>query len=188
MTVFVYGFRDKTPPDVELINTTSRSDSWTTGLSPFFLGPCELYGDYVCTNVENGWQYSKCYSEHVDAEGNPTPDYFKWALKGWCNERAVRYPMGKGRKPLYSWWNGEKLDYVTARKKVYIPLYAKAVYKTEAYKKLKKKYKDNGEVHLLDFDGYDYIRMGKTLNQVFNDPNKKAGHAFVLAWLLTNNY
>ena len=92
--------------------------------------------------------------------------------------------MGKGRKPLYSWWDGQKLDYVTARRKIYIPLYSIAVRKSESFAKLKALYEERGEVWLRDFDGYD--RKEKSLKEVVLDPNRKMGHAFVLALMLTD--
>lgn len=153
-------------------------------MSPFFLGPCRLYGGFTSRNVENGWQYSKVYAEHTDGEGNPTDEYFIWARDGWGQTRAVRYPMEKGRKPLYSWWDGEKLTYVEARKRVYVPLYARAVVKTEAFAQLEELYREKDEITLRDFDGYDYVAQGKSFKEVINDPEKKMGHAFVLAMML----
>lgn len=188
MTVYVWGPRDKSPKGVEVINTTSRSINWSRGLSPFFLGPCELYGDYVSHNVENAWQFSKVFQEHATHQGDPTEYYFNWALRGWSNPMAIRYPMGKGKKPLYSLWNNERLTYVEARKKIYVPLYAKAVVQTEAYAQLREVYKSKGEIHLWDFDGYNHIGLNMTFKDVINDPNKKMGHAFVLANLLTKGY
>lgn len=169
----------------DAIDTTSRSKTWSRGLSPFFLGPCQLYDGYVARNVENAWQYSKVYAGHVDSEENPSQSYFDWAQAGWSRTRADRYPMGKGAKPLYSWWDGKKLDYVSARKKIYIPLYASAVLKSEAFAQLKKLYNETGHIRLRDFDAYDYRAMGQSLKDAMNNPVKKMGHAFVLALLLT---
>lgn len=39
----------------------------------------------------------------------------------------------------------------------------------------------------LDFDGYDYLAKGKTLEQCLEDTEVIMGHAFVLAMLLTGN-
>lgn len=170
------------------INTTSSSKTWSKGLSPFYLGPVKLYKDFKALNVENGWQYSKLYSEYADKDGNPTEDYFDWAKKGWNSTWANRHPMGKGKKPLYSIWDGEVLEYTEARKKIYIPIYAKAVVKSYAYKKLKEMY-DNGEdIVLWDFDGYDYKALGMTLDEVINHPIKKMGHAFVIVALLMGKF
>jgi hypothetical protein len=181
--VRVIGGRDKYKGEV--INTTSKSTNWSRGLSPFYLGNIELYNGYKAQNVENAWQFSKVYKDHVDNNENPTPAYFDWAKKGWESKWAFRYPMGKGAIPLYSMWGEEKLDYIEARKQIYLPIYAKAVVKSEAYKILKRTYEQNGEVTLWDFDGYDYLSLGMSLEEVLNEPKRKMGHAFVLAMLLT---
>ena len=184
MAVRVIGPHEFRPPDV--IDTTSRSKNWSRGLSPFFLGPVPLYEGAVtpvALNVENGYQFCKVYPEHVGEDGLPTPDYFEWAKKGWEDEWAHRRPMGR-RPPSFSWWAGEKLGYVEARKRIYIPVYAKAVYQTVAFQTLLAHYRKAGEVTLWDFDGYDYAAQGKTLKEVVNDPLRPMGHAFVLAHLL----
>lgn len=176
------------PKESIVINTTSRSDNWSKGLSPFFAGPVDLYDNYKSFNVENAWQYSKCYAhlDHIDNDGNPTSAYFRWAEKGWTSLRANRYPMGKGVVPAFSYWNGEKLSYVEARKKIYIPIYYIAIKDTFAFKKLKKIYesKKNEDIYLWDFDAprlppgkIDYWKW-------WNDPNLKLGHAYVLGAML----
>lgn len=170
---------------VPTINTTSMEKvSWSRKLSPFFLGPVKLYGSYRSRNVENAWQYSKVYQEHIDHEGNPTQEYFKWAQNGWNTKRAIRYPMEKGKLPEYSYWDGKKLGYVEARKIIYLPLYIKAVVPTEAFKKLQVEKKTHDNIVLWDFDAYDHRALGMTYEQVLNNPTKKMGHAFVLAMLL----
>lgn len=180
--VRVIGGRDKF--EGEIVNTTSKSTNWSKGLSPFYLKDIELYGGYQAKNMENAWQFAKVYQHHVDSEGNPTADYFHWAKEGWNSQWAFRYPMGKGAVPIYSLWDGDKLNYIEARKNIYLPLYAKAVVKTKAYQTLKTLYLDKGEVSLWDFDGYDYLSLGKSLQDVLYDPKRKMGHAFVLAMLL----
>jgi len=177
--VFVYGPKDNAPDVV--INTTSRSPNWSKGLSPFFLSPVGINA----YNVENVWQYAKVYKHHVDENNEPTDDYFLWRKNGFNTRRGVRYPMGKGAIPLYSLWKGEKLDYIEARKKIYYPVYSQSVIRSEAYAKLYDIYISEGEVHLWDFDGYDYRHTN--LSEVLNNPKRKMGHAFVLAALLKNN-
>jgi hypothetical protein len=182
MPVFVCGPRDRGVKNYIL--TVSKAGDWKKGLSPFFLGPVPLYGGYVARNVENGWQYSKVYPQFASESGDPRPDYFVWAEGGWENPRAIRYPMGKGAKPLYSWWDGEKLSYIEARKRIYIPLYYKAVRGTEAFRRLKEMYDAGEELWLWDYDGYNHKALGMTYKEVINCESRKMGHAFVLAMML----
>ena len=165
------------------VDTTSRGDN--TDLSPFFLGPVHAYDGTPVCNVENLWQYSKVYPQHVDSAQNPTPEYFAWRNAGFAKQRAVRYPMGKGAKPLYSFYDGHKLDYIQARKIIYAPMYAITVIRTQSYLMLYNAVMAGQTVVLGDFDGYDYVNMGMTLKEVVNNLKKTMGHAFVLAMLLT---
>jgi len=182
--VKVIGYNEMDHYNVQIINTTSRSETWSKEFSPFTLGPVNLYGNHTAKNIENAWQFSKVYKEHVDQNQDPTSDYYKWAKKGWNDTYGHRYPMGKGKIPLYSYWDGEKLDYIEARKRIYAPLYAKAVIKTDAFNRLLTMHQKGMAFALLDFDGYDYLSRGMTLKEVINEPKKKMGHAFVLAMLL----
>lgn len=185
MSARVISMRDQVAYGETEVNTTSRSnENWQRGLSPFFLGPCKLYGPHIAQNVENAWQHSKAFLEHVDTSGNPTNVYWDWAKKGWSDKWAHRYPMGKGRVPLYSYWDGERLDYIEARKKIYVPLYAEAVLKTPSWQKLLSLYRGGEKLALRDFDGYDNVPEGMSLTDVLNCPSRKMGHAFVLLALL----
>lgn len=182
--VYIIGPRDKGNFE-NVISTVSKSEkSWQRGLSPFFLGPCNLYAGYVSENMENGWQYSKVYKHQVDCDDLPTKEWWDWAKEGWANKRAVRYPMGKGAIPLYSYWNGEKLDYIAARKKIYIPLYYNAVKDTDSFKKLKEEYETGKDIYLWDFDGYNHKVKGHVFQDVIDNPKLKMGHAFVLGMML----
>lgn len=183
MAVYVCGPRNRNVKNY--VSTVSRAAGWSRGLSPFYLGPCPLYGIYVSFNMENAWQYSKVYPKYADANGEPLEEYFTWAQYGWNKKRADRYPMGRGAKPLYSYWDGKKFGYVEARKKIYAPLYANAVEKTEAYRKLKELY-DAGDLWLWDFDGYNHHDLGMSYEDVINCEDRKMGHALVLAMMLDN--
>lgn len=161
------------------INTTSTSRTWSRELSPMVLGPVEMYNDLISQTVENAWQYSKVYP------GQTMGDWTNWAGEGFRNPRGVRYPMGRGAVPLYSHWNGQKLNYLEARKQIYVPMYRQAVLKSSAFYKLEGIYLSVGQITLFDFDGYDYQKLGMTLEDVLNEPKRKMGHAFVLAMLLS---
>lgn len=187
-------------------NVTSTSkEKWCLEFSPFFLGPIELYPDektgqmYVAKNMENAWQFAKVYPQHANAEDqSPTDAYWKWAENGWNDAKPHRFPLGRrALKPLYSLWDGKRLNYIEARRTIYAPLYAKYVEQTDAYRKLKSIYekyccgdktsKEARPMALVDFDGWDYLGQGYRLEQVIDMPEPKMGHAFIIVGLLENN-
>ena len=165
------------------IDVTSHAQDVFRTCSPFIVGPVPLYGGYTARNVENGWQYSKVYNRFLDEYGDPSPDYFRWAEAGWGSSYAQRYPMGR-LTPVYSWWDGEKLDYITARKLIYIPLYSQAVINSDGFKELKRLYDSGQPLCLLDFDAYDFKSLHYSAEDIINDPQRKMGHGFVLKFLL----
>lgn len=168
----------------EYIDTTSKLGNWSAGLSPFYLKDIPLYDGTLAANMENAWQFSKVYPQHVGAASEPLPEYFTWARAGWDNPLAVRFPMGKGAKPVYTLWDGKQLGRIEARQQVFIPLYAAAVVKTPAFKKLKESVQQNDETVLWDYDGYNFSKLGMSFKDVITDTTREMGHAFVLAMLL----
>lgn len=179
----IIGPRDKRDPRV--INTTSHAQgNWSLGLSPFVLGPVKLYNNFTALLFENAWQHAKLYAEHADPAGMPTAQYWTWARAGWNSRSPHRYPMGKGRKPLCSMWKGERLGYIEARKRIYLPLYRDTVRMTTAYQTLREMYEVEGAVTLFDFDGYDHHALGMSLKDVLECPTRICGHGFILAMML----
>lgn len=183
----------KIPTDCISVDTTSRSGQWA-GLSPFLVGPCPIYpGACPATNdqamnLENLWQYTKVYQVHAGPDGTPTDQYWNWARTGWADQRAHRYPMGKGARPLYSLWDGVRLGYILARQKIYAPCYAKAVRTTQAFRDLQSLMETNSKpIVLRDYDGYDHEKLGMSLTEAILFPDKKFGHSFVLKALLTED-
>jgi hypothetical protein len=149
-------------------------------LSPMLLGPVMLYDGLWSRTVENAWQFSKFYPVHAGG------GYWEWALAGWANPQAVRYPMGKGTRPLSTLWAGQHLDYITARRRVYIPLYVQAVrfYQRTLLDALAGLAAGPGGLIIQDFDAYDHYALGYTWEDVINDPDRKMGHGFVLAMMI----
>ena len=173
---------------VEVIDTTSKADDWRQDLSPFSLGPCDLYDGHVSLTMENAWQFTKVYDRHTDEDGEPTKEYWPWAEAGWRDATAHRYPMGSGAIPEYSLWDCERLGYIEARKRIYGPLYAEAVQKTEGWRHLVGLYDSCEELYLRDWDGWSMVRhQMESLSQVLNNPRRKMGHAFVLKMLLEDD-
>ena len=167
------------------------------GLSPFYLGPVECYDGLVSQTFERAWQCAKVYPWTLGTDGNPNARYFAWrdemwATKGFGDKMSIRFPVGKKNvgKCLYAWWKVggafQKLGYIDGRKHIYIPLYAKAVVKTEAYRRLVELRDSGKNLLLIDFDGYNihHPRYNFTYNDAIHCNWLKMGHCFVLAMLL----
>jgi hypothetical protein len=177
MTVYVLP-PGQVPAGLPAYDVTTRGGPFRP-LSPMLLGPVPLYGGLWSRTMENAWQYAKYYPEHAGS------GYWPWALAGWDNPRAVRYPLGKGARPLHSLWAGDKLDYITARKRIYAPLYAQAVRfsQLDLFLNLRAGAMTN-DIVITDFDAYDHRALGYSWNDVINDPDRKMGHGFVLAMMI----
>jgi hypothetical protein len=180
-------------PNGVYINTTSSGEEGEDHFSPLYLGPCRLYGAYTAKKMERAWQHSKVYPQHVGTDGNPTPEYFQWAASGWASEFAERYPMTKEADgtEAFHWWDGQRLDKIQARKRIYVPLYAEQVVELRNFKILKSLWEEEirptaeSTLYLMDYDAYEYGTM--SLSEVLNNPAESMGHGVVLAMLLTND-
>ncbi len=189
---------DRNHPQIEgfkNINVCSGSPSkdWRT-LSPMLLGPIEYQfheiGDekethLFATNLENLWQFSKVWPGEEDAKTKlPSRIFFTRRQQGWLDKKAHR--RVKPGAPLYSYFKGEKLNYLEARRKIYCPLYASLVEKTPASQKLYKMVHEQGQnIQTLGYDGYAF--SGKTLRECFLDTSRPFGHELVLVCLLLND-
>lgn len=168
------------PGDPRVFADVTTHGSVYRPLSPMLLGPVPLYDGLWSRTMENAWQYAKFYPQHSDG------GYWEWALGGWNSPRAERYPMGRGARPVCSLWAGDELNYVAARRRIYIPLYAQAV-RMEQLKLFhglrQQAYAGSGLV-IIDFDAYDHRALGYSWDDVINDPERKMGHGFVLAMMI----
>jgi len=171
-------------PDLD-VDATSRANS---PLSPFFLGPVtDKYTGFEFANFENYWQHLKVYRSlgHLTQDGSLSKEWLAWMKKGAALTRAIRYPAGRGARPEFSYWKGFRLTYVTARKLVYIPGYARLAWPTEEFQELRAAYKAGSKIVIRDFDCYP--RQSLTWQQIFDNPHRKAGHGFVLAMMLEHD-
>lgn len=138
-------------------------------ISPMFIGPILSEDGIECKKFEIYWQCSKVYPCHDD-NGKPNEDWFKWRNEWFAKETATK---GEKRNPneslgykhgdcLYSaYYNKEKgeyekMDYITARKKVYFKEYEKLIYNTESFKWLKSLVDEGKKLALIDFDAFNY--------------------------------
>lgn len=152
---------------------------------------------------------------HVDNNGKITPAYYAWRKKGMANKLAVRYPVGKGKnaraaclyalatKPDGSIDENEKLDYIQARKKIYVPEFCKSLQNEPDFIQLKNRYKNGEKLLIIEVDGphqesLDYYKNKYGVGDDFfvdgtvevninnmkillNDPKHPFGHGYCLA-------
>lgn len=195
--------------------------------SPFFMGPFKSSDGLTAHVFEHLWQASKVFPCHVNEKGKIKDEYWIWRKEWFKKERVTNKTLSrrphtllgyKDNDCLFSvYFNGvnwERLSYVEARKKLYIPEYAKYVVKTESYKWLKELYNAHKKIALVDFDGFNYyhdvaktklfnnyvnkckssgVTPTKTLNDFINIKTMKdavscsfapVGHSFIIKMLL----
>ena len=165
------------------VDVTSHGTTYK-GLSPFFLGPYTAPDGRIAQNMENLWQYSKVYPEHIGLYENVTKKWIEWSNAGFESRKAERYPMGKGAVPKFSVWGYKRLSYIEARKHIYIPAYATLVLQSKLWREFKESANQAEHVIIRDFDVYNHHVLNMGWEDVVNDPDRKCGHGFILAMLL----
>lgn len=142
------------------------------------LSPYELKTDDGII-IENKWQFSKLYrtipaskqhysrfdhriiwewpaEKHVHSTGEISSKYYEWREAGFKAPDAIRYPVGKGytQNCICSIDDeGNQLDYVEARKAIYVPLYIAAVKKAPQYQALVKTLQAGQKLLISEVDG-----------------------------------
>jgi len=193
------------------------------------LGPYELKDSSGCI-MENIWQSSKVYEylpaaierysrydptiiweypeeTHVKDGKLVTEKYKKWREKLENNLYPVRYPVGfrHRHKCLYSLKNigGGPLDYIEARKHIYLPCYTELVKKQPKFRELKELLATGQNLLIIEVDGpheeslpYYKEKYGvddefivddsvdataENLKILLNDPKHPFGHGYCLA-------
>ncbi len=151
---------------------------------------------------------------HIDENGILTPEYWNWRKKGMHNPDAVRYPLGFGKQHncLYALDQDDQgnlsppLDYIQARKAIYLPVYCDMVKKETQFIELKKRLENGEKLLIIEVDGphqecLDYYREKYGVDEDFienytmlvneenirimlNDPKFPFGHGYCLAMAL----
>lgn len=146
---------------------------------------------------------------------NLTNDFYNWRRKGMENNEPVRYPVGFNNKGdcicAFSENEDESinykpLDYISARKIIYLPIYIKYVKQKSQFKELKQKLKDGKNLLIIEVDGPhqesleyyknlynvkdDFIQNNtilatkENLDIMLNDTKHNFGHGYCLALAL----
>lgn len=143
--------------------------------------------------------------KHIDRTDtlNPTPAWWNFARAGWTEPRfdvnhpefkkykgILRHPVSRLPQakekclPTFVWWNGRCISYLEGRKEVYGKLYTDLIVKTEAFQRLKEMYDRGDDIALFDIDGTDHVGLGRSYEDLLNDPVRPFGHGLLLCMLL----
>jgi hypothetical protein len=207
-----------------------------TKSSPFGdIGPYVLADDQGRI-MENIWQFSKVYTNvpavklfesrynkkviwqhpaeiHVEAD-EPNAKYWAWRQKGMTAIYPIRYPVGFSNRQncLYALKENpdgtisEPMDYVQARKSIYVPVYCSMVKTHPKFIDLKKRAESGEKLLIIEVDGphqesMEYYKqtygvpnsfiikntIGVTehsMQIMLNDPKHPFGHGYCLAMAL----
>lgn len=143
---------------------------------------CNEYKGYCC--FENYWQSGKVI------EGIDKTKYNEW----WKNQTTGkrRYPKSKGLKVVHSIFNGTVMDYITSRKKVYVPEYYEMVKSRNSVSIWRNKLKNGTNIVVYDFDGPRNVDGSvdcqlvtkELLIDKINDIKYPFGHGYIVASIL----
>jgi hypothetical protein len=102
---------------------------------------------------------------------------------------AIRYPHGKGARAVGHYWGetGELLDYVTARKKIYVPAYLELLARPDRCEVIERlrAVAFAGPVAVWDPDSYDLRSLGiSDVAAAIEVVDKPFAHAFVVAMIV----
>ena len=176
--------------------------------------------------MENIWQFSKIYEvvpkttqrysrfnntviwdypqeTHV-INGEITEEYWVWRQRGFTNPYPVGYSKKNRASCLYSITdNGQKCDYIEARKQIYLPTYTRIVKKQDRFQKLKTMLNKGIKLLIVEVDGpkqnsLQYYKdtynvddnfivnntidvTRENMNIMINDPKHAFGHGYGFA-------
>lgn len=139
------------------------------------------YKGFYC--FENYWQSGKVY-EDIDREKQ-----ISWWKE--LKQPKRRYKNSKGKKVLYALFDGsdEKMDYITSRKKIYVPEYYDLIKENDMITYWKNELLKGTDLVIYDFDGprtengeVTCIELNEELliNKI-NDTQFPFGHGYIVA-------
>lgn len=167
------------PPKGETcVNVTSVSRDFGKAFSPMISNESqlELYGHKIW-NVENGWQYSRKWPGQ-----DSFPEWDQWRRAGYENKQGIRYPVGKGAIPEFSYITPQlgKMNWIESRKKIYLPLYFQKLQRFcwPEIEMLIEVIEKEPVVWIWDFDVYDEHKG--SFDYILNSEKASLGHGFLV--------
>jgi len=180
---------------------------------PNYPGARERYSQY---NPQIIWEHPA--ETHLDFNtGMVTPEYFSWRQKGMFNPYPVRYPAGfRHKRDAYCSFaedengniNSQGLNYIEARKKIYLPVFCRLVRQDSDFHRLQQRLFNGENLLIIEVDGPkqesmqyykdtynvtdDFIKQDTiivndyNMNIMLNDPKHSFGHGYCLGLALLN--
>jgi hypothetical protein len=136
-------------------------------------------------------------------------EYFKWREAGMKAKYAIRYPVGYNHRSkclfsLKQTVDGWKtLNYIEARKEIYVPVYTELVKKEKQFLELKNRLENGENLLIIEVDGpvleslpyymekygvkntfienYTMLATPENLNIMLNDTKHPYGHGYCVA-------
>lgn len=163
------------------LNPTGWRDLWR-------LSPLSVVGDGLAVpglagvtskTMENAWQFLKIwdFEEVWDSETAAA------AFEADC---AMRYPRGRQQKAVGHYWGetGETLDYVEARKRIYLPAYCQLLNQPDR-QELIQRLRDAAHTQpivIWDYDSYSISDLGlQSFSDTLTCTSRRFAHAFIVA-------
>lgn len=170
--------RSKLPSDALKLNATSTSSDFGKVFSPFMnQGPITIDG-LTANNVENIWQGTKVY-EGIE-------DFPKWRDRILADTKAHRYPNGRVKPICSRLPTMGDLDYISARKAIYIPAY---IQKLNNYCQREVSsildILTLSDLYVFDFD-VSLERSDAQFKVLVEDPSASLGHGYILKRYILN--
>jgi hypothetical protein len=169
-------------------------------LSPFRVGPVVDKSDTQLSAriFENRWQYGKMWptANHINADGSPSPEWFKFRAKGYASNIPKRRPLPKKQYGFAtsSFYNGRVHGYVESRKLIYVPEYMELIRHSSAIREMRDHLDEGTSILVLDNDAPPKTmwREGREMTQelwdeMIDNKDLPFGHGYVVAALLAGN-
>lgn len=167
--------------------------------------PIEVYPHFTLRGKAQylSWKYER-EEKHIDEEGEVTPEYWVWRQSIFDCKKPIRYPNSHKRRSTckFSLWlnedgTTEKLDYLSARKRIYCAEYIRLIRTTQSYMKILEHVEHGQNICIfevdvpaktkrglhgkyVDNDGYCHVTKERLAN-LLNDTSEPFGHGLCIA-------
>lgn len=178
------------PENFELI-LPNKNHSYRE-LSPMTLGPIHTNETNfpICQNLENFWQFSKCFPQDLEDDNSIGKQYHDSKMKGYLDKTPHRHKYKRGMKPLFTIFYDKdvlhKYQYIESRK-FYCNHYEFLARKESKYKLLLEKL-NTTNLLIKGYDGCSIDSSANNLQEILNSQylNSKQifGHEKVLFTML----